>query len=104
MLKLSHILPPDAASPLTSDQCTGDSSDGECPRSIIGALPPSAPLHLAIAQQLRSTTYKSFGKHQDEGIDDFTVLKAAADQSRTEFTCEDKLDPTLLPKRGSCTT
>ncbi|KAJ9096750.1 hypothetical protein QFC21_005020 [Naganishia friedmannii] len=86
MLKLSHLLPPDAAFRTTFDRSTDDSPDRQCPRSIIGAVPPSAPLHLAIAHQLGRKTYESFGKHQQEAVDDFTVLETTVNQSHTEVT------------------
>lgn len=88
MLQLSHILPPDTAFTTSSDEAGEATPDEQCPRSIIGALPPSAPLHLAIAHHLGSKIYASLGKHQEENVDDFTVSRSTSDRPQMGVACE----------------
>lgn len=74
MLSLSHILPPNSAPPDKPDGDTASTSsvNTPCPRALIGRIPASTPLHIAIAHQLGEKRWKEYAKGAGSGVDDLT--------------------------------
>ena len=74
MLNLSHILPPNSTSQNRpdSDIVSTSSAHTLCPKALIGRIPASTPLHLAIAHQLGEKRWKGHVKQRDSGVDDLT--------------------------------
>ncbi|KAJ9108623.1 hypothetical protein QFC20_003321 [Naganishia adeliensis] len=74
MSNLAHILPPYSRPSISRDDSTETSpADTPCSRALIGRVPVSAPLHLAIAHQLGDQRWTGHGKQAEWGVDDLTV-------------------------------
>ncbi|KAI5451033.1 hypothetical protein NCC49_002522 [Naganishia albida] len=103
MLRLSHILSPASRSSSNpdTDSTAPSPADTSCPRALIGRIPASSPLHLALAHQLGDERREKYGKATDYGVDDLTIPREVIPPEQNR-QLEESRNTLIIASERSC--